>query len=68
MTDEVVEKTLTSPDYLIQIATQMKQERELRQQAEQRALQVEQQATILRPQADKYNEFLYSEGYLNFTQ
>lgn len=67
ITDEVVERTLTDPDYLIQIAKQMKQERQARIQAEERALEHAQEAEALRPQADKYSEFLDATGYLNFT-
>ena len=36
MTNEVLERALTSPDFLIQLATQLKHEKELREKAEQR--------------------------------
>lgn len=37
MQDDVLEKALTSPDFLIQLATQLKSEREQREQLEQKA-------------------------------
>lgn len=37
MTDKVIERTLTDPDYLIQLATTLKDERAARLEAEQRA-------------------------------
>ena len=36
MTNEVIEKTLTDPDYLIQLATALKDERQVRQLAEKK--------------------------------
>lgn len=36
MTNEVIERTLTDPDYLIQLATALKEERQARQLAEQK--------------------------------
>lgn len=39
MQDDVLEKALTSPDFLIQLATQLKSERERREQLEQKAEQ-----------------------------
>lgn len=36
MTDEIIEKTLTGPDYLIQLATTLKEERQKRIDAEQK--------------------------------
>ena len=39
MQDDVLEKALTSPDFLIQLATQLKSEREQREQLEQKAEQ-----------------------------
>ena len=37
MTDKVIERTLTDPDYLIEIATKLKDERRARMEAEERA-------------------------------
>ena len=36
MTNEVIEKTLTDPDYLIQLATALKDERQARQLAKRK--------------------------------
>lgn len=40
MTNEVIERTLTDPDYLIQLATQLKKERQLRLEAEEKNKQL----------------------------
>lgn len=50
MTNEVIERTLTDPDYLIQLATILKEERQARQLAEQK---VEEQKEIISKQRDE---------------
>lgn len=40
MTDEVIERTLTDPDYLIKLATQLKMERQKRMEAEEKNKQL----------------------------
>lgn len=44
MTNEVIERTLTDPDYLIQLATALKEERQARKLAEEK---IEQQKTLV---------------------
>jgi len=61
MTEEVIEKTLTDPDFIIQLATQLKQER-------QKRLFVEQQLEEAQPKLDKYGVFLDAEGTYTFEQ
>lgn len=45
MTENTIEKALTNPDFLIQIATKLKEEQELRKQAEQKV--IEQQPKVI---------------------
>lgn len=40
MTNDVIERTLTDPDYLIQLATQLKKERQMRLEAEEKNKQL----------------------------
>ena len=61
MTEEVIEKTLTDPDFIIQLATQLKTER-------QKRLFVEQQLEEAQPKLDKYGVFLDAEGTYTFEQ
>jgi len=61
MTEEVIEKTLTDPDFIIQLATQLKEER-------QKRLFVEQQLEEAQPKLDKYGVFLDAEGTYTFEQ
>ena len=42
LTQQLIDRTLQDPDYLIQLATQIKQERALRAEAEQKRLEEEQ--------------------------
>ena len=61
MTEEVIEKTLTDPDFIIQLATQLKEER-------QKRLFVEQQLEEAQPKLDKYGVFIDAEGTYTFEQ
>jgi len=61
MTEEVIEKTLTDPDFIIQLATQLKTER-------QKRLFIEQQLKEAQPKLDKYGVFLDAEGTYTFEQ
>lgn len=47
MTNEVIERTLTDPDYLIQLATALKEERQARQLAEQKAESLDNENKVL---------------------
>jgi len=61
MSEEVIEKTLNDPDFIIQLATQLKDER-------QKRLIVEQQLQEAQPKLDKYGVFLDAEGTYTFEQ
>jgi len=61
MTEEVIEKTLTDPDFIIQLATQLKVERIKR-------LLAEQQLEEAQPKLDKYGVFLDTDGTYTFEQ
>jgi len=61
MTEEIIEKTLTDPDFIIQLATQLKTER-------QKRLLIEQQLKEAQPKLDKYGVFLDAEGTYTFEQ
>lgn len=59
MTEDVIQKTLTSPDYLIELATKMKEEMEARKRAEQQVLELE-------PRAKKFDQVVDSRRLLTF--
>jgi prophage antirepressor-like protein len=61
MTEEVIEKTLSDPDFIIQLANQLKEER-------QKRLLIEQQIEEAQPKLDKYGIFLDAEGTYTFEQ
>ena len=61
MTQDTLEKALTSPDFLIQLATQLKEEQEAR-----KALEAEK--AVLLPKASYYDVILNSPGLLSVTQ
>jgi len=58
MTDQTLEQALTSPDFLIQLANQLKQEkdRNLKLEAEKSILSVEN--TIMKPKAEYFDELV----------
>lgn len=55
MTDSTLEKALTSPDFLIQLATRLKTEQEQRRQLEMTVAIQEQQIQELKPKASYYD-------------
>lgn len=61
MTQDTLEKALTSPDFLIQLATQLKEEQEAR-----KALEAEK--AVLLPKASYCDVILHSPGLLSVTQ
>jgi len=61
MSEEVIEKTLTDPDFIIQLANQLKDEK-------QKRMIVEQQLKEAQPKLDKYGVFLDTEGTYTFEQ
>ncbi|MFH5812109.1 phage antirepressor [Companilactobacillus sp. FL22-1] len=60
LTDSAIEKTLTDPDYLIKLATQLKTERNGR-------LIAEQQVNELKPKATYYDQVLSNPSLMNIT-
>jgi prophage antirepressor-like protein len=61
MTTTAIEKTLADPDFIINLATQLKTEREAN-------LQLEQENKILKPKAEIYDEVMNSDGLLNMKE
>ena len=60
LTDSAIEQTLTDPDYLIKLATQLKTERNGR-------LLAEQQVNELKPKATYYDQVLANPSLMNVT-
>ena len=61
MTKDVIEKTLANPDFIIQLATQLKEEK-------QKRLLIEQQLEEQKPKVEMYDEFINSDTLMNFKQ
>lgn len=61
MSEDIIEQTLNNPDFIIQLANQLKQEKEQRLLAEQ---QLEEQ----KPKVEIYNELVSQDGLFNFKQ
>lgn len=61
MTSEVIEKTLTSPDFIIKLATQLKTEQE-------KTAMLSQQVAESRPKADYYDRILKSKSLVTISQ
>ena len=61
MTDETIEKALTSPDFLIQLATQLKETKDLNAKQEQLIGE-------LKPRADYTDRILKNKGLVTITQ
>ena len=61
MTEEVIEKTLTAPDFIIQLANQLKLER-------QKRLLVEKQLEDQKEKVEMYDEFINQKDLFNFKQ
>lgn len=68
MTEQVIEKALTSPDFLIQLATQLKEEQDKRKLAESEVKMKNQIISELKPKADYYDEILKNPGLVTITQ
>lgn len=71
MTEDTIEKALTSPDFLIQLATNLKTEQEARKVAEQKRLEAEADArakqeviSTQKPKVDFVNSYVVSTGLL----
>ena len=75
MTEQIVEKALTSPDFLIQLATNLKKEQEARQEAEAKNFKLEHEVvglnekiSELKPKADYVDRILKSTSLVTTTQ
>lgn len=67
MTDQTLEKALTNPDFLIQLATQLKTEQEQRRKLETTVAVQEQQIAELQPKASYYDVVLNCKDLLSIT-
>lgn len=68
MTEQTIEKALTSPDFLIQLATKLKDEQTKRKEAEAEIRVKDQIIGELKPKADYYDEILKNPGLVTITQ
>jgi prophage antirepressor-like protein len=68
MTEQTIEKALTSPDFLIQLATKLKDEQTKRKEAESEIRMKDQIIGELKPKADYYDEILKNPGLVTITQ
>ena len=68
MTEQTIEKALTSPDFLIQLATKLKDEQTRRKEAEAEISVKDQIIGELKPKADYYDEILKNPGLVTITQ
>ena len=67
MTEQTIEKALTSPDFLIQLATKLKDEQTRRKEAEAEIRVKDQIIGELKPKADYYDEILKNPGLVTIT-
>lgn len=67
MTEDTIEKAITSPDFLIRLATELKAEREARKHAELEAASAKQVIGELKPKADYTDRILSSKGTVTTT-
>lgn len=68
MTEQTIEKALASPDFLIQLATKLKDEQTKRKEAETEIRVKDQIIGELKPKADYYDEILKNPGLVTITQ
>lgn len=68
MTEQTIEKALASPDFLIQLATKLKDEQTRRKEAEAEISVKNQIIGELKPKADYYDEILKNPGLVTITQ
>lgn len=66
MTDEIIERTLTDPDYLIRLATELKNEKQKRLAAEQTVEKQTKQLDEQQPKVQYYDAVSKSEGSESF--
>lgn len=68
MTPETIEKTLTDPDFIIGLATKLKEEQQARVAAETRALVLEQRVAEYEPKITYLDQILQSKDTVTVTQ
>ena len=68
LTDNALEEALTSPDFLIKLATQLKAEKEARLKAEQKTIEQEKTIEVLKPKADYTDMILKNNSLVTITQ
>jgi len=65
MTDDVLHKAITEPDFLIQLATELKEEKQKRKQLESTVAVQTQQISELKPKASYYDVVLNAKDLLS---
>ena len=68
MTDDVIKKALQEPDFIIKLATELKEEKEARKTAELEVAQKSQIINELKPKADYTDRILQSSSLVTITQ
>ena len=68
MNEQTLEQALTSPDFLIRLATQLKDERDKRKAIEAKSNAQEQIIAELKPKADYTDRILQNNGLVTITQ
>lgn len=68
MTDDVLKKALTSPDFLIQLANELKTEQERNKRLETTVVMQNQQIAELKPRADYTDKILKNKGLVTISQ
>ncbi|MED0901390.1 BRO family protein [Bacillus nitratireducens] len=68
MTDNTLEKALTSPNFLIQLATNLKNEQEARKLAESKVAEQQEVIEVLEPKAQYHDDILDSVNSFTITE
>jgi len=68
MTDNTLEQALTSPDFLIQLATNLKHEQEARKLAESKVVAQQEVIEVLEPKAQYHDDVLDSTNSFTITE
>lgn len=68
MTEQTIEKALFNPDFLIKLATQLKNEQARSKRLETTVAVQEQQIAELKPRADYTDKILHNKGLVTITQ
>lgn len=68
MTDDLLEKSIQDPDYMIGLLTKLKEEKEQRRKLEVKTLMLEQQVAEAQPKLTYYDKILKSTKLVTITQ